>query len=203
MIIETIVADLLLKGAIKDFIVTPILKATITLIPQADFIHGSLLGCKINVSTKGLYKHYTKKNLNQFFNREIKLLLEKQNNYIYKVSIANEQSSLLATLLGDDQSDFVIDFNTFDEEVVNYIQGLEKYIEAKSDMVFIETDKLNNYHDNQIKNTIGFLDKLNSQVDELDKETEILLNSLLSDIDHEEKNKMMKLINNMNQAERS
>ncbi len=119
-----IVSKLLLNGAIKTFIVKPIMNATMTLLPQSSVIQATLLNSDIIISTGDLIKFGAEALYDRFVGKKLDFQIEKLSKYVYGVSPADEFAALFSKLYADDE-ELIIDLTKFEEYLDSVIDAVD------------------------------------------------------------------------------
>ena len=121
-----IVSKLLLNGAIKTFIVKPIMNATMTIIPQSSVVHATLLNSNILISTGDLIKFGAEVLYDRFVGKKLDFQIEKLSKYVFGISPADEFAALFSKQYSDDE-ELIIDLTKFED----YLDNLEDKFEME------------------------------------------------------------------------
>ncbi|MCE7736439.1 MAG: hypothetical protein GPJ54_16280 [Candidatus Heimdallarchaeota archaeon] len=115
-----IVTKLLLNGAIKTFIVRPIMNATMTIFPQSSTVQATLLNSDLLISTGDLIKFGAEALYDRFVGRKLDFQIEKLSKYVFGISPADEFAALFSKQYSDDE-ELIIDLTKFED----YLDSLE------------------------------------------------------------------------------
>ncbi|MHA2029465.1 MAG: hypothetical protein ACW99A_05370 [Candidatus Kariarchaeaceae archaeon] len=120
-----IVTKLLLNGAIKTFLVKPVMNATMTIIPQSSVVQATLLNHDIIVSTGDLIKFGAEVLFDKFIGSKLDFQIQKLSKYIYEVSPADEFAALFSKQYADDE-ELIIDLTKFEDYLDGVLDKFEK-----------------------------------------------------------------------------
>lgn len=137
-----IVTKLLLNGAIKTFIVKPIMNATMTILPQSSIIQATLLNSDALISTGDLIKFGAEALYDRFLGKKLDFQIEKISKYVYGVSPADEFAAMFSKIYTDDE-ELIVDLTKFEEYLDNVFEKLENGI-TESKSLDSEVDELLN-----------------------------------------------------------
>ncbi|MHA2250616.1 MAG: hypothetical protein ACXAD7_09640 [Candidatus Kariarchaeaceae archaeon] len=128
----TIIATkLLLDGAIKTFIVKPLMSSTLTLLPQKEVIQATLLDHNLLISTMDLLKFGVEKLYDRFVGKKLDFQVKKLEKYIFGVSPADEFAALFSKDYADDQ-ELIIDLSKFEDYLDSLYEGILSDADEKS-----------------------------------------------------------------------
>jgi hypothetical protein len=165
-VLTIIVTKLLLKGAIKTFIVKPILTSTMTILPEAEVIQASMLDYHLLISAGDLLKFSAEKLYERFVGKKLDFQIQKLTKYIYGITPADEFAALFSKEYSDDQ-ELIIDLTKFEKYLDSLYAGLDF-----GDQV-IDSEEVD--------------DLLNSTIEDLDLAINLSHEDMFDDIDDEQK----------------
>ena len=115
-----IVTKLLLNGAIKTFIVKPLMNATMTIFPQSSTVQATLLNNDVLISAGDLIKFGVEALYDHFVGKKLDFQIEKISKYVFGISPADEYAALFSKQYADDE-ELIIDLTKFED----YLDSLE------------------------------------------------------------------------------
>lgn len=111
-----IVTKLLLQGAIKSFLVQPVISATMTMIPQHVIVNASMLGTDIAFSSSDLLKFGIDKLYEHFVAKQLDFKIEKIAKYVFGIAPASELAELFTKEYYTEQ-ELIVDLTRFESHI--------------------------------------------------------------------------------------
>lgn len=153
--LSILIPKLILKGAIKTFIVKPLLNSTASIIPSRVFCDASLLGYHSQVSTRNLYKFGSDQILDKFIDRKLDFKIKQLTKYQFEVEPSNEWAKLFFSLSKFGTYDrIILDMREFDKEIEDLM------VKALGDMDALETELGEEFN--------SLLDEFDEDLDEIE-----------------------------------
>jgi len=110
-----VTAKFLLSGAIKSLIVEPVMtKISLTMVPQINIVHFSLVGKDLTISTGDLVKFGLDKLYQRFGEEELSFQIDRMQNHIYQIVPANELAARFFKEYGD-VDELLVDLDAVDQ----------------------------------------------------------------------------------------
>ena len=144
-----IVAKILLKGAIKTFILSPIASATMTLVPQQSVVQATMLNHDILISTRDLIKFGTEKLFDKYLDKKLDFQIKKISKHVFGILPADEYAALFTKEYADEE-DLIVDLSKFEL----YLDTMTSNLETR----FIKTGQMESEVDDLLNQVIQDLD---------------------------------------------